>query len=141
MQNEDPTRYLRDAGYTITSAGPAVSVYSGYQIDAGHILANREAFIQSEAFAQKFFGQSAASLTQGVKEEMLMVMRANNLFTSPGFASLDAETVLPYLQEWFPRASAVEKDIMLEIARKNNPGGYEQWKKLPPYAQQYVLPW
>lgn len=136
----DPRDYLTSNDYTVTSKDPKVDVYSGYKIQGGHLSQNRDAFVQSEAFAQKFFSQPIGSLGQSFTDEMLTVMRANNLFESAGLAAMNANTVLPYLREWYPKASPVEKQKMLEIARRSNPGGYEEWKKLPPYAQQFILP-
>jgi hypothetical protein len=140
-KNIDPSDYLDTAGYSIASAGPVVPVYSGYKIPGGDKAENREAYVQSAAFAEQFFGQLASSLPRSFRDEMLVVMRANNLFASPGFAAMSADTVLPYLREWYPGAGAEEKSIMLEIARQHNPGGYDQWKELPWSTQQYVLPW
>lgn len=136
----DPTDYLDGAGYTITSAGPAVEVYGGHTFKGRNNPENRAAYMQSEAFMERFFGQPIEALGQSFTSEMLTVMRANNLFESASFAAMGADTVLPYLREWYPKASPVEKQKMLEIARRSNPGGYEEWKKLPPYAQQFILP-
>ncbi len=135
----DTAEVFRKTGFSVNTTANA-QAYSGYRIPGGE--AKFGEFMQTKAFAEKFFGQSLTSLNNanGIVSDMRQVMLQNRLFDSPGFTALPVATVNPYLQNWYRYSRQEDQLLMQNYASQYQNRRYTEWLNIPREVRQSFGP-